>query len=95
MEKGRDVGVVKNFQVGRKKPRVDLRAERVGVALRIPGRVVGIKVPKDEGGGGRRQVGRVEGPSARDRRGAKRGDIDIQKRKSATAEVNLDPKKVR
>ena len=46
MKKSGSVRVVKNFQVGRKKPRVDFRAKRVRVALQVPRRVVSVKVSK-------------------------------------------------
>ena len=68
---------------------MDLRAKRVRMALRVPGGVVGVKIPKDEGRWGRREMRRVKDPSARGRRGAKRGDIDIKKRNGAVAEVQV------
>ena len=65
------------------------------MALRVPRGVVSIKIPKDEGGWGRRKVRRVEGPRARERRGAEGRNIDIQKGKGTSTEVDFDPKEVR
>ena len=58
---------------------MDLRAKRVGAALGVPRGVMGIKIPKDEGGGGRREKRGAKSPIARDRSSTKRGDIDIEK----------------
>ena len=90
VNKSRRVRVIKNFKVGRENPRVDLRAKRVRMVLRVPRGVVGIKIPKD-GGWGRR----VESPRARERRRTKGRNIEVEKGKSAGTEVDFDPGEVR
>ena len=96
MKKSRRVRVIKNIKIGRQKPRVDFRAKRVRVALRVPRGMMGVKIPKDEGGGGRRKERGVESPRARDRRGSAKGrNIGVEKGECGRTEVNFDPKEVR